>query len=246
MSDSLLQFAERMFVGPVWPASVMVGVMLVYAVIVALGLFDFGLDSGPDLDGDIDVDVDVGVDVDADLDADVDAEGAFQSAADGGSVSGLGAMTLRWLNLGKIPIVVWLSIFTSFFWAISYAMWYSYDEFNYLPTLIPNVLLTVRNVVFATVITKLITDRMGFLTRRGPSFEASRLIGRTCEVATSEVSTSFGQAKFKTDAAPLLLNIRIDEGSLPKGTLVQIVGFDTEKRVYKVAPTDHESSSVLD
>lgn len=248
MSESFLQFVERMFVGPVWPASVLVGVMLAYAMVVAFGLFDLGFDSGPDIDGDLDVDLDADIDLDADVDVDADmgAEGAFESAASGGSVSGLGAMTLRWLNLGKIPIVVWLSIFTSFFWAISYAMWYSYDEFKYAPTLLPNVLLTIRNGVFATVVTKLITDRLGFLTRRGPSFEAGRLIGRTVEVATSEVSDSFGQAQFKTDAAPLLLNIRVDEGSLPRGTIVRIVGFDTEKRVYQVASTDQEPSSVLD
>ncbi|MEM9643384.1 MAG: DUF1449 domain-containing protein [Planctomycetota bacterium] len=227
MSESVLQFTESLFDGPVWPASVLVGVMLVYAVIVCLGLFDFGSDM--DLDADTDLSMDGDVDVDGDIDL-----------AEGPALAGVGAMTLRWLNLGKIPLVVWLSIFTSLFWTISYSLWHGFDANRYAPTLWVILMLTARNVVFATGITKLATDRLGFLSRRGPTFEAGRLIGKTCVVSTTEVSPTFGQAKFKTDAAPLLLNIRIDQGSLPRGTHVEIVSFDTEKHVYKVAATGQE------
>ncbi len=220
MTASIVPFIERLFVGPVWPASVLVGVMLAYALVVAIGLFDFDFagGAGSDIDG-----------------GGLQGEGMLDHAADGGAVSGIGAMTLRWLNLGKIPLVIWGSIFTSVFWAISYALWYGYDWQHYSPDFVPSVLLTIRNTVLATSITKLFTDRLGFLSRRGPTFEAGRLIGKTCEVSTSEVTPSFGQAEFKTDAAPLLLNIRTTSGTLPRGTTVEIIEFDSEKRVYKVA-----------
>ncbi|WP_168566352.1 OB-fold-containig protein [Crateriforma spongiae] len=242
MSESIIQFLERLFVGPVWPASVMVGVMLIYAVVVALGLLDFDFGLGADIDPDgmeMDAgDIDLG-DADASMETEIPAaDGAWQSAADGGTVSGLGAMTVRWLNLGKIPLVIWCSVFTSLFWAVSYAMWYSYDQDHFAPALIPTLLLTTRNVVMATLATKVLTDRLGFLSRRGPTYEAARLIGKTCRVSTSEVSPTFGQGEFTTDAAPLLLNIRTTEGTVPRDGIVRIIDFDSDRRIYTVTAAD--------
>tara|TARA_R110002049_G_scaffold27321_2_gene94001 strand:+ start:64885 stop:65532 length:648 start_codon:yes stop_codon:yes gene_type:complete len=214
-----------MFVGPLWPASVLVCLLIVYAFVALLGL----------------IDLDLGIDLDADLDADVDVPSAtadIQSDLFGGA----GAATLRWLNLQRLPLVLWMSIFTIAFWGISYVLWYGFDHHRYAPTLIPSVLLVLRNGVISILVTKVLTGPLNRAFEPAPTYDPSNLIGKTCAVSTGEVSDSFGQAKFPTDAAPLLLNIRTDGETISKGSLVRIIAFDNERRVYKVTAASEEDS----
>ena len=225
MSDSFVQFIERMFVGPVWPASVLVCLLIAYAMVALFGLVD--LDLGFDIDADIDADVDV---TSADLDVDSDLFG------------GAGAATLKWLNLQRLPLVLWMSIFTVAFWAFSYLLWYGFDHERYAPTWIPSTLLVLRNGVLAVLVTKVVTGPLSRAFEPAPNYDPSMLIGKTCVVSTGEVSETFGQAKFKTDAAPLLLNIRTDGESITRGATVRIIAFDNERRIYKVAAASEEDS----
>ncbi|MEL7266533.1 MAG: hypothetical protein AAFP69_17225, partial [Planctomycetota bacterium] len=141
-----------MLVGPVLPASLMLGVMLVYAMIAMVGLIggletaDLEMDTPdvdlPDLDvPDVDLpdldlpeievpDVEVpGLDVDVDVG--VDAMGADIPGVEFASsptliehALSLGGSTLRWSNIPRIPLVVWGGIFTTIFWCVSYFLWH--------------------------------------------------------------------------------------------------------------------------
>ena len=215
MSETLIAFIERMFVGPVWPASVLVCLLLAYTLVSLLGLFDL------DLGGD----------------AEVDKGGPN---FDGGLLGGFGAMTVRWTNLDRLPLVLWMSVFTVAFWAVSYFLWYGFDVRRYEPTWIPSLLLCVRNVVIAVGVTKILTQPISGWFVPAPTYSPSTLIGQHCEVSTSQVDETFGQGRFKTDAAPLLLNIRTDGERFAKGSVVQIIAFDADRRIYKVTAASQE------
>ncbi|MGB7328036.1 MAG: DUF1449 domain-containing protein [Rubripirellula sp.] len=242
MSESILQFAGNMFVGPIWPASLLVCMLAIYTVFALIGLVDLDVDL-PELEmPDLDVpDLDMpGFDV-PDLDVpDVDAD-----VGDLGLdvVQGIGAATIRWTNFGRVPIVIWGGVFTLGFWTISYMFWHVFDVRRYEPTLVVSTLLTIRNVVLATGIAKVVTQPLIKHFVATPEYDQSRLIGSTCEIISPEATPTFGQAKFRTDAAPLLLNVRTDGAHIVKGNEVRIIGFDPSQRVYQVTSILTEQTS---
>ncbi|MCC6508489.1 MAG: hypothetical protein IT423_05240, partial [Pirellulaceae bacterium] len=63
------------------------------------------------------------------------------------------------------------------------------------------------------------------------------LIGQECEICSSEATPEYGQVRFKTDGAPLLLNVRTDGSYLAKGARVWITHYDATRRAYIVSPT---------
>ena len=218
MWQATVTFLESLFVGPMWPASVLLALLVIYCLMAIIGLADLDLDA-PDVD--------------------IDASDAASSMDLGDTVGGMGAATLRWLNLQNVPLVVWTGIFAILWWIVSWTLWTGFDHDRYAPTLLTSVLLAARNFVIAVGLTKLTT---GPLAKR---FETSRyrpatLMGQTCQVCSGEATPEFGQARFRTDAAPLLLNIRTDGAHLNKGDLVRIVSFDPERRIYTVTKADIE------
>lgn len=217
VSETVIPFVERFFVGPVWPASILVCLLLAYTCLALLGIFD--LDLSPDAD------VGTGPEVDGDM------------------LGGLGGLTVRWMNLDRLPLILWLSVFTVIFWATSYFLWYAFDVRKYSPLLVTSLLLCGRNFVMATLLTKCVTEPVSRFFVPAPSYSPSTLIGESCVVTTSTVNEKFGQGKYKTDAAPLLLNIRTDGEHFVKGDEVRIIAFDADRRVYKVTAASNEVSS---
>lgn len=167
-----------------------------------------------------------------DAHADGDAGDLFSSA---------GSFTLRWLNLSEMPLMIWLSIFSLLWWGASVLNLLTID----LPLLgkpgtLWSVVLVARNVVLAAVLTKLITRpfRGWYLSE---SISSQSLIGQECEICSLEATPEYGQVRFKTDGAPLLLNVRTDGADLPKGTRVWITHYDAVHRAYIVSPTSQGS-----
>ncbi|MDA8745761.1 YqiJ family protein [Rubripirellula amarantea] len=243
MNEALDFIADQMFVGPLWPASIVVGILVLYTVMAMFGLIDFGLDA-PDLDAP-DLDVGTGIDLDASLDLDTDVAVNVPDGVptDWDFWQGIGAASVRVTNFGRVPVIIWAGVFACAFWIVSYLLWHGFDSKRYDPNFLPSLLLTIRNGVIATFLTKVITQPLLGYFVAGPSYHAGNLVGATCEISTLEATPEFGQAKFRTQAAPLLLNIRTDGPHLPKGTEALIIGFDREKRIYKVTSLPSESSS---
>ena len=240
MPEPLIELAERMFVGPVWPASILVCLLVIYTLMALIGLIDFGF-SVPD------VDLDPGIDLDV-PDLDVPSFDAAMDLPDGAHVDvdflqGLGATSVRLTNFGRLPVVLWGGIFAVAFWSLSYGLWHNYDAERYDPTWMTSILLSIRNFVIATAITKGVTQPMLGWFVDPPSYDYRKLLGATCEISTTEATPRFGQAKFRTNASPLLLNVRTDGRHIAKGTEVRIIGFDKEKRMYKVTQLQSENQS---
>ena len=238
--EPLIELSERMFVGPVWPASILVCLLVVYTLLALIGLIDFGFDV-PDVDLDPGIDLDV-PDLDVpNLDVPVDMPDGMHVDVD--FLQGLGATSVRLTNFSRIPVVLWGGIFAVAFWSLSYGLWHNYDAERYDPTWLASILLSIRNFVIATAITKGVTQPMLGWFVDPPSYDHRRLLGATCEICTTEATPKFGQAKFRTNASPLVLNVRADGAHIAKGTEVRIIGFDKEKRIYTVTQLQLENQS---
>ena len=240
-----------MFVGPVWPASILVCLMVMYTLVALIGLIDLDL-SAPDVDMDLDMDVGMDMDVGGDIgtpdldavdfdvaagDADIGHAGGFDF------LTGFAATTVRWSNFGRVPLVIWFGVFTVLYWTVSYGLWHGFDSSNHEPIWLPSILLGIRNFVIAVIATKFVTQPVVGKFSPPPGYDKDRLLGATCEISSITATPTFGQAKFRTNAAPLLLNVRTNGSEIPKGTEVRIIDFDPSKRIYTVTEIQPENES---
>lgn len=154
-----------------------------------------------------------------------------------GSIFDWGVVGLRFFNLGDVPVMLWLTAFAGSLWTLTLGIdrdvvgleWYE------------NLGILVRNGAMALVITKVLTHPLrGLLTHTEPT-SSRELIGRTCTVHAETTETA-GQAEYKTDAAPLYLNVRTMGETLTKGTIAVIIDYDPESHVYFVK--SHEQHEV--
>lgn len=172
--------------------------------------------------GALDIDV-----LDFDLDFDADAD----------SILGLGWVGLRYLNLGEMPLIIWASAFALSWWGFAIAVEPPIAPTEWLPIL----WAVVRDVGVALIITKIITQPLrGRFEHKVPN-PTEEIIGKTCTITTSTVTATFGQAEFKTSAAPLLLHVRSHAGPFAKGETAVIVDYDAENNTYDIAKVNSET-----
>jgi hypothetical protein len=144
-----------------------------------------------------------------------------------------------------VPIILWLGCFAVFQWLIAYGLWHYFESARYVPTLSESALLTARNAIIAAMATKIVTGPLVPYLASSATFSEETIIGEPCVISSGEATPTFGQARYNTGGAPLLLNIRTDGPTLVKGTLAIIVAYDTERRLYTVTQesTDNVTSS---
>ncbi len=149
----------------------------------------------------------------------------------------------KWLNLRSVPLLLWLGVFTLTWWTTSVAWWMVVDEWLFkAPGTLTTALLVVRNIACALPLTKLLTQPMVKLFSDTSSLDSKSLIGEEAEICSFDATPENGQAKYKTGAAPLLLNVRTDGPHLIKGTRVWITHYDPNRRIYLVSPTTTDST----
>ena len=196
------------------PATVLLGIVLLYWLMMILGLATVDL-----LDFDVDFDSDV------DLDADV-----------GG---GLAADVLTFFHLGDVPVVILASFFSLFYWGTTllsnhyfnptWSVWVSL--YGLLPCLFASLLLT-----------KIITYPLVPLFQKMSVKEIKDLVGRTGQVSTSELNDRFGQISIEQDGPPIVVNARTENGQrLHKHDVVTITHFHSETGIYTVKPQKSEN-----
>ena len=196
----MVQFLEGCFSWPSLPATLLLLLVCGYWLLVIVGTL--GMDS-----------------LDIDLDFDVDA-----------SVLQLGFVPLRWLNLGSVPTMLWVSVFAFVAWLASRLINspVPHEVFDW----VSDGRAMIRDFGIAIFLTKCITQPLrGKFDIVEPN-TATDLIGKACVVSTSEVNDTFGEALYSTEAAPLRLTVRTTDGSLSKGDEATIVSFDAERNVY--------------
>ena len=231
LASTLDNVVDHLFVGPMIPATIMAALCGVYLLISLLGVFDFGVDGGPELD------VDTGVDLDAGADFEPGGE-AMSSDIFGG----LGAATLRAVNLDRVPLMLWMSAFSVLFWLFSFLLWFEFDVNRYAPIFTTSVWLVLRNVVLAVVATRFVTRPLHRLLQPSRQYHAKSLVGESAVVETDKVDGEFGRARYQSNAAPLLIRIRTAGETLQKGARVDLLDYDAATREYLVAATESTKS----
>lgn len=217
-----MEIINSFFAGPVLPATLFLGLLVLWSLLALVGTVDLDVPGG-DLDLDVDLDVD------------------FDSLTSGPS-DGLAILMMKWLNLKDVPLVLWMGVLAVVWWFFSALLWQVVDAKFFTETgWFWSTLLIARNLAIAVPLTKLVTQPMRgwFITEK---LDAHTLIGKECQISSSEATPDFGQVKFKTEGAPLLLNVRTDGGHLAQGTHVWITHYDSRRRVYIVSPTTARGS----
>lgn len=197
------------FSGPVLPASALLIMVVLFWGLVILGALDLDV-----------------------LDLDIDIE----PAQDVGWLPSIGLLTLRFLNVGPIPLMIWLSIFSLSLWIIS-VTWHdpSYNDDNWIA-----LQVLIRNAAIALLATKVLTQPLLRFAQKTEMRKSADLLGQVCVISTSEVTEKNGQAKLHTEGAPLLLHVRTREGLLRKGDLARIIDFDPANLIYYVEKLQQE------
>ena len=227
-----METLTNLVTGPVLPATILLGLMLIWALLAILGAAD--LDLGGDLD--------IGSDFDLDASVDVDSPGFSVGFWESG-FGGIGLFLLKWLNIRGVPIMLWLAVFSLVWWFVSASLWSVVDQHFFEQVgILSSSLLVLKNIAIALPITKLVTTPMvpWFVNER---VDSRSLIGKECRISSLQATTEYGQVKFQTDGAPLLLNVRTDGPQLVKGDVVWITHYDADNRVYIVSPTTAENVS---
>jgi hypothetical protein len=218
--------------------TVLLGMVVLYWLFVIVGVF--GLDLF-DFDFDLDTDVgdvgdigDVSGDFDGDLDADVTPGGASTALS-------FGAIVLKSVNIGKVPLMVWLSAFALSMWLIT-VLW---DKPATHEDLGRELVILFRNTVLAVMAAKLLTQPLRGQFEDVEAQHAKDLVGRACAVTTPELTDENGQIRCDTGAAPLLLNARTKKESEPlkKGDSAVIVGYQRDQGIYYVEKAQTEEPS---
>jgi hypothetical protein len=197
---------------PVLPATAILAIVVVYWLMVILGAVDIEL-------------------FDFDIDLDFDGEpGDLQG------LLGAGAVVLRFLNIGELPLMLWVSVYAMSFWMTS-ILWFDESHLESTTTVLQVIL---RNAVIGLVATKLITQPMLRFVDRTKVTQHQDLIGQPCEIMTGEVSENYGQARIATGESPLLINVRTRNGVLVKSDHAHIVDYDDERHVFFIEKTPTE------
>jgi len=205
MMAEVTEYLQICFSGANLPASSLLVLVMIYWTLAIL--------AGLDLDF-------------LDFDFDMDAEPDLSSGL------GVGFVALRFLNIGRIPIMIWTSVFAVTYWLVSMLM----DQLAYkdAETLFHVIQYGIANFAIALVLTKIFTQPLRDKFEAKEPNVTKEMIGQQCVITSTEVTESFGQAEYRTDAAPLLLNVRTREKPLEKGNLAVIVDHDPEENLYYV------------
>ncbi len=187
------------------PATIVLGMVILYWLVVAVGGLDFDssiLDS-------------------ADL---PDAHDVHHGpSALGGAWVSVGHL----LGFSKVPIAVWGSFAVLFTWAAALLLNYQYNGEPGNRDIGRAVVLFLPASVIGLVVTKIVTLPIGrlFAAMADADTEAVEVIGKCGQVITSTVDERYGQLQIAAGGAPVLLNVRVTAGSpsLVKGDAARVM-----------------------
>lgn len=200
----MTEFFDACLTGSAFAASILLTLVCMYWILVMIGA--------------------VGLDV-FDLDFDFDAD------ADVSSILGIGAVGFRFLNLGRVPIMVWLSAFALSLWVVSMALQELGDDIR--SGWWQTSLIVGRNGLISLIPTKILTQPLRGAFDTSPPNPDKEMIGRM-GVVTSVVTETSGQVEIDAEGAPLALHARTREEEIAKGDRIVIVDYDSETRIFDV------------
>jgi hypothetical protein len=147
---------------------------------------------------------------------------------------------LAFFNLGRIPLMVFLSFVFLPLWVGSVLANYYAGNTSWLRGLAFLLPLFVGSLFVAKVLTLPFVKLFTALEKdHGPG---AVVIGKVCTVLLPATATHLGQAAVRIDGAPLMLNVRSAGAPLAKGDTGLVIDFDADRRCYVVVPyqTQHQ------
>lgn len=161
----------------------------------------------------------------------------FDVDVEGDAASSVGFVALKFLNIGEVPLMIWLSTLAFLWWVVSIILGSVVDGLPD-PEASGAVWQVARNLAFSVLLTKAATQPLCKIFAKQAARSPEDLIGCDCEISTYEATSDAGQARFPTDSAPLLLNVRTRGETLKKGDTARIVDYDPAAKLYLVAAAD--------
>ncbi|MGV3774717.1 MAG: hypothetical protein ACO1QB_17590 [Verrucomicrobiales bacterium] len=234
---TMLEVITEAISGPTLPFTILLGLVLVYWLLVAVGLFHFDSDgadvgAGHHLSGDLHVD-DGGS-------ANMDADGSHHdhsshTTIEHGNHSGPFKGILNFLNIGEVPITVVISVLALMLWVCSMLLNHylnpQHNDTRSLALLIPNLVISLVGTSIATRPFKKL-----FRALNRDFDQHQPVLGRLCTISTSEANENFGQAIIEREGSPLVINVRTyGEVALKKGEQALIIKEDAINQIYTVA-----------
>lgn len=210
--------------------TLLLGFVALYWLVFLFGLLDLSF-------LDVDLDKGLGLEAEIDLDAEVDVD----ADADGGSASGksFAFRVLHFLNLGDVPLMVFMSFFALFFWAGSILGNHYLSDGGMGAA----VGIGLGAALLGVLLTKLITQPFRKVFRSLNQAErALDLRGQICEIDTGTSGDRMGQAFLVIQGKHLLINVRSEtKERLARGTRCVVLGVGPDQEYYYVQPLEIEA-----
>ncbi len=191
------------------PFTILLAGLVGYWILVSFGIFD--IEAGGDF---FDL---------ADADPDLPTTGGF----------------LHFLNLGEVPLLVVLTIFTLSMWTCGLLAHFFFNN----DSILLGLACLVPSFAVSTVVTRFVTLplRSVFRALNRPVASDRSLVGQTCVIQTREATASYGQAEVTAEGAPILIQVRATRNeALRRGDTALIISQDAASGTFSVIPVTNE------
>ena len=193
--------------------------VVIYWVTVILGALDLGF---LDFDMDPDFESDVEIEVDADIDSDVNAASSLDKI-------------LSFLNLGRVPFMVFLTCFALPLWTCSIL---SNHYLGITHTGIAIALLIPFSVPSA-LCAKILTTPFAGMFEKMERDEISniKLVGKICKAKWEINSAKFTQASINHEGSVFLISVKtVDDQVVLKGDNALVIKYIKKENLFLVEP----------
>ena len=199
--------------------TILLMLIVIYWITVFVGLLDISF---------LDFDVDMDVDADIDIDADVDTE-------TGVSISGVPnffVKSLVFFNIGKVPFMIFLSVFAISLWLFTILTNYYLNTDSVLISFAYAVPIFIVSMFFAKIITQPLAKMFHNIDQAtGLPEEFTGKIGK----ARINLDAKYnGQIEILRDGSTAILSARTTKGKIATGKSVLIIDYIEEGKYYIV------------
>jgi len=209
--------------------------IIVYWITVILGAMDMesiSVDVDADVDLDVDVDAGHGPDFDVEVDSDVSMDGNPSH-----DISYLNYI-LKFLNIGKVPFMLWLSFVVLPMWAISLLITTQLGIESFFPGLIVWLPTFIGCMLLAKFLTWPFVKIFEKLDQEDMKVD---LVGSVGVVSTTIFDNSKGQVNLTLNGSSFTILARsLEGGQIKKGTQVLVIKIGESKDIYLVEPYTHQ------
>ncbi|HET9504296.1 MAG TPA: hypothetical protein VFO93_12205 [Hymenobacter sp.] len=139
---------------------------------------------------------------------------------------------LAFFNLGRIPVMVFLSFVALPLWVGSILANYYTGNTALLLGLLYLLPLFVGSIFLAKFLTLPFVKLFTALEKDHDGGAVA--LGKVCTVLLPTTTEHLGQAAVRIDGAPLMLNVRALNGSIGKGETALVIDYDARRRCYLI------------